>query len=340
MGAFALPTAACGIRLEDDAPRVPLVPTRTPIPLESELVALTGGTLALAIQAGTVPGPLAASLATIHRRQHTVLRTTLLRGQVPLSLVDGPASSPSASSGSPSTSPDPATSATGTPAPSPSPTASTIESLAAAETESAVRAAEFAGAEADLLATLAALHAQRFAAATLLSGTAPTVAGAAVTGDAVEAMAASTSAAIYLFEVVIARTSGRVRSRADTTLRVLRSVRADQMAGGAGPGSTLGHPLPFPVTTAADAARLAREAMLALRAAYGGHLGALAATGAVPGADAGAAGESTGGAAPGDAAGAGFGAGAGLAAATRWLGAVEVQANRWGVTLAPFPGLT
>ncbi|HQG16324.1 MAG TPA: hypothetical protein PLU20_02460 [Ornithinibacter sp.] len=340
VGALALPSAACGIRLEDDAPRVPLVPTRTPIPLESELVALTGGTLALAVLAGTVPGALAASLATIHRRQHTVLRTTLLRGQVPLSLVDGPAASPSASSESPSGSPDPATSATGTPAPSASPTASTVESLASAEGESAVRAAEFAGAEPDLLATLASLHAQRFAAGTLLSGTAPTVAGAAVAGDAVEAMAASTSAAIYLFEVVSARTSGRVRSRADTTLRVLRSVRADQVAGGASLGSTLGQPLPFPVTTTADAARLAREAMLALRSGYGEHLAALAATGATPGAaavsgvDAGTAGDLAGGAAPGDA------AGAGLAAATRWLGAVEVQANRWGVALAPFPGLT
>ena len=320
LGAFTLPTAACGIRLEDDAPRVPLVPTRTPIPLESELVALTGETLALATQAGTVPGALAAGLASIHRRQHTVLRTTLLRGQVPLALVDGRAASPSASSGSPSASPDPATSATGTPSPSASPTASTIESLAAAEAESAVRAAEFAGAEADLLASLAALHAQRFAAATLLSGTSPKVGGGAVAGDAVEAMAASTSAAIYLFEVVVARTSGRVRNRADTTVRVLRSVRADQVAGGADPASTLGQPLPFPVTTAADAARLAREAMLALRSGYGEHLGALAATGAVPGADA--------------------DAGAGLAAATRWLGAVEVQANRWGVALAPFPGLT
>jgi hypothetical protein len=317
LGALALPSAACGIRLEDDAPRVPLVPRRTPIPLESELVALTVGTLALAVLAGTVPGALAASLASIHRRQHTVLRTTLLRGQVPLSLVDGPAASPSASSGSPSASPDPAT---GAPSPSASPTASTIESLAAAEADSAVRAAEFAGAEADLLATLAALHAQRFAAATLLSGTSPKVGGGAVAGDAVEAMAASTSAAIYLFEVVVARTSGRVRNRADTTVRVLRSVRADQVAGGADPASTLGQPLPFPVTTAVDAARLAREAMLALRSGYGEHLGALAATGAVPGADA--------------------DAGAGLAAATRWLGAVEVQANRWGVALAPFPGLT
>ena len=94
------------------------------------------------------------------------------------------------------------------------------------------------------------------------------------------------------------------------------------------------------MTTTADVARLAREAMLALRSGYGEHLAALAATGATPGAaavsgvDAGTAGDLAGGAAPGDA------AGAGLAAATRWLGAVEVQANRWGVALAPFPGLT
>ena len=43
-GALALPAAGCGIRLEDDAPRVPLVPARTPVPAEAELVALTRDT--------------------------------------------------------------------------------------------------------------------------------------------------------------------------------------------------------------------------------------------------------------------------------------------------------
>ena len=88
LAAVVLPTAACGIRLEDDAPRVPLVPTRTPVPGEVELVALTRDTAALAELAATTPGDLAADLATIHRRQHTVLRSTLLRRHVPVDELD------------------------------------------------------------------------------------------------------------------------------------------------------------------------------------------------------------------------------------------------------------
>ena len=88
LAAVVLPAAACGIRLEDDAPRVPLVPTRTPVPGEAELVALTRDTAALAELAATTPGDLAADLATIHRRQHTVLRSTLLRRHVPAEELD------------------------------------------------------------------------------------------------------------------------------------------------------------------------------------------------------------------------------------------------------------
>jgi hypothetical protein len=53
-----LSTTGCGIRLEDDAPRLPLLPTRTPVPAEAELVALTRATAALAALAATVPGAL------------------------------------------------------------------------------------------------------------------------------------------------------------------------------------------------------------------------------------------------------------------------------------------
>src|SRR3954465_14090397 len=83
-GAAVVPSASgCGIRLEDDAPRLPLLPTRTPMPGEAELVALTRDTAALATLAGGVPGALGAELATLHRRQHTVLRTALVAGGVP-----------------------------------------------------------------------------------------------------------------------------------------------------------------------------------------------------------------------------------------------------------------
>ncbi len=299
--AVVLPASGCGIRLEDDAPRVPLVPTRTPVPAEAELVALTRDTASLADLAETVAGAVAADLATIHRRQHSVLRTTLLAAQVPATGLDapttpGPSGTPSASVAAPSATPSPA---------------GGRSELAEAEGASAASAATFAGVEPDLRATMASLHAQRYAAATLLAGRPPTVPLDPVGGERVAALAASTSAAGYFLEVVAARSTGRQRDRADATLAALRALRVDQLAGGAVPDESLGHPLPFPVDDAADAARLARQALTGLRAGYGEHLEPLVTSDG----------------------------GAGLAALTRWLGTVEVEAHRWGVDLAPFPGL-
>ena len=292
--AAVLPTAGCGIRLEDDAPRVPLVPTRTPVPAEAELVALTRGTAALAELADTVPGAVAADLATLHRRQHTVLRSTLLADGVPATDLDAaPSASPAATS---------------------SPSATTTggrAALAVAEGASAATAARFAGVSDDLRATIASLHAQRYAAAALLSGRPPTVPLDPVGGDQVIALATAASAAVYFLEIVSARSTGAQRDRSDATLAALRDLRADQLAGGAQPDDSLGHPLPFPVDDAAAAARLARASLTTLRAAYGEHLGPIVASDGGPG----------------------------LAALTRWLGTVEVEAHRWGVDLEPFPGL-
>ena len=292
--AAVLPTAGCGIRLEDDAPRVPLVPTRTPVPAEAELVALTRGTAALAELAATVPGAVAADLATLHRRQHTVLRSTLLADGVPAADLDA------APSASPTASASPSATTTGGRA-----------ALAAAEGASAATAGGFAGVSDDLRATIASLHAQRYAAAALLSGRPPTVPLDPVGGDQVSALATAASAAVYFLEIVSARSTGAQRDRSDATLAALRDLRADQLAGGAQPDDSLGHPLPFPVDDAAAAARLARASLTTLRAAYGEHLGPIVASDGGPG----------------------------LAALTRWLGTVEVEAHRWGVDLEPFPGL-
>lgn len=296
--AAVLPTAGCGIRLEDDAPRVPLVPTRTPVPAEAELVALTRGTAALAELAATVPGAVAADLATLHRRQHTALRSTLLADGVPAADLDA---APSAS---------PTATATATSSPSATTTGGRA-ALAAAEGASAATAAGFAGVSDDLRATIASLHAQRYAAAALLSGRPPTVPLDPVGGDQVSALATAASAAVYFLEIVSARSTGAQRDRSDATLAALRDLRADQLAGGAQPDDSLGHPLPFPVDDAAAAARLARASLTTLRAAYGEHLGPIVASDG----------------------------GRGLAALTRWLGTVEVEAHRWGVDLEPFPGL-
>jgi hypothetical protein len=305
-GLFAavLPTAGCGIRLEDDAPRVPVVPTRTPVPAEAELVALTRDTAALADLAATVPGALAADLATLHRRQHTVLRSTLLADGVPASVLDAtPSPSPT-----PPASPTASSAATGSPAAA----SGTRAELAAAEGASAAGAAGFAGVEDDLYATIASLHAQRYAAASLLRGRPPTVPSEPVGGERVSTLATSTAGAVYFLEVVSARSSSGQRARSDATLAALRTLLADQQAGGARADDSLGHPLPFPVDDAAAATRLARQSLTTLRAGYGEHLAPIVATDGGPG----------------------------LAALTRWLGTVEVEARRWGVELEPFPGLT
>ncbi len=305
-----LVTSGCGIRLEDDAPAVPLVPTRTPVPAEAELVALTRDTASLAALAATVPGAVAADLATIHRRQHSVLRTTLLAAQVPADALDATAPS---TTGTPSATGTTGTSSASGASPSVSPPATGARSeLAEAEGASAAAAGTFAGVALDLRATIASLHAQRYAAATLLGGRPPTVPLEPLDGEHVQALATSTSAAIYFLEVVAARSTGRQRTRADATLSALRALRADQLAAAATPDDSLGHPLPFPVEDPADAARLARQALTSLRAGYGEHLEPLVTSDGA----------------------------AGLAALTRWLGTVEVEAHRWGVDLEPFPGLT
>jgi hypothetical protein len=251
--------AGCGVRLEDDAPRVPLIPTREPVAGEGLLTALTRDTLRLAGLAAATPGTLAADLAPLHVRQHTVLRDALLARGVPAEALGMPAPSPTTS-------------------PSPSPTTSAgadkeaVATLADAEGSAAAGADRFMTVEADLRVPVAALHAQRFAAGWLLGGTAPRVPTDSVAGDVVEELAAHTAGAIYLVEVAAARSSGAQRRRARATRDVLAALLADQVAGGSRPEDSLGVPLPFTVRTAADAARLARTALTTLRDAHGARL--------------------------------------------------------------------
>ncbi len=286
------PLSGCGIRLEDDAPRVPLVPVRTPVAGEELLTALTRECDRLAAMCARAPGGVAGDLRVLHARQHTVLRTALLREGVPEDALDEPVAGPSPG-------------ATVSPAPV------TVAALGSAEALSAAGAARFSVCAGPLRVSVAALHAQRFAAATLLGGTVPRVAGAAPTGAVVDGVVTATDAAVYLAEVGTARSDGARRKRAAATLAALRALRNDLVAGGDPPSPVLGVPLPFAVRTGTDVDRLFRETLTTLRSTLGSSLDALLTVDAA----------------------------AGLPAATRWLGAVEVEAHRWGVPLAPFPGL-
>src|SRR5688572_15163834 len=96
----AMSLAACGIRLEDDAPRVPLIPTRRPIPGEGVLLSLWRDCDELAARATALGGAttaVPARLAALHRSQVAVLAAQLRRLGVPQKVLDEATSAPTTS---------------------------------------------------------------------------------------------------------------------------------------------------------------------------------------------------------------------------------------------------
>jgi hypothetical protein len=338
LAATALPLAACGIRLEDDAPRLPLIPTREPVPGEAFLLGLWLGSTDLAEEASALGGAvsaLPARLAALHSSQADVLRTLLRSSGVPDTAVRDAqqrhttaATAPSASSSpaSPSSSTSPSTSpwsgspgtSVATPAPSTTgptatPTTPSRSTLAASEAAalSAESFAALAALDAETVTTPAAALAQRATAAALL-GRAPAWPALEATSPVLAATALeATRAAVYGLEVVAAQSSGSQRRLATTTLATLRAraARLQGLAGDSAGPPSLGYPLPFAVTGAASARRLAQHVLSGLRAAH-------AAASSRAARDA-----------------------SGLAATVQWLTEAEGLCHRWGLPLEPFPGL-
>lgn len=295
--------AACGIRLEDDAPRVPLLPTRTPIPGEGFLVALWHHTVDLAGHAATIGGSasaLPARLAILHRSQAEVLHFELVRLGVPASVLDATTR--------PSTTP-------GTASPTSSPAASSVRGLAAAEASALgpTAIASLAKVSQGLVPLVGSMLAQRAVAARLLGSTVawpdPTWSVPSLAATYLE----STRSAVYGFQVVAAQSSGgdAQRTLADSTLATLqaRARLQSELAGAAARPPALAYPLPFPATSIDSARRLATTVLTQLRAAVARDLGSA-------GGDVGP-----------------------LGAVVQWLAETEEMAYRWGLTLTPFPGL-
>jgi hypothetical protein len=320
LAAAAVPLSACGIRLEDDAPRVPLIPTREPVPGEGLLLSLWLGAGDLAGQAAQLGGAataLPARLATLHEAQAEALRSLLRSVGVPDRVVAEAQGLHRAPATAPTTTGVPAPEGpTTAPAASPSgtPTGPTPASLGAAEaaTLSADSFAELARLGRDIVVTPAAALAQRAAAATLLGErplwpTPSSLVAPALAADALEASRAAT----YGMEVVAAQSQGSQRRLATTTLATLRARAATQegLAGDSAPPASLGYPLPFAVTTSGAARRLAVHVLDGLRA----HQAEAAAQ---------AAGDVT-----------------SLVACLQWLAEAEVLCQRWGLEPEPFPGL-
>ena len=326
LGAAGAALSGCGIRLEDDAPRVPLVPTREPVPGEAFLLQLWLGSQDLATQASALGGPgtaLPARLAVLHRAQAEVLRTLLRTEGVPDSAAEDArkrhTAAPSSTSSSTSTASSTAASPTSAVAPGGSATGS---STTTAPSRSTLAAAEAAALSPESFAALGALDpkavvtpaaalAQRAAAATLLGKVPVWPAQEEVSADLAAAALEATRAAVYGFEVVAAQSTGAQRTQARATLATLKArvARLEQPAGDKAPPASLGYPLPFPVTTPGAAKRLALHVLEGLRASHA------AATGR-------AARDAT-----------------GLAATVQWLAEAEGLCHRWGMALQPFPGL-
>lgn len=327
LAAVTVPLAACGIRLEDDAPRLPLIPTREPVPGEAFLLGLWLGSTDLAEQASALGGAAAAlpaRLAALHRDQAEVLRTLLRTAGVPDVVVreaeqqhgsaatasSAPTSSSPASSSTATATATDSSTATG---PTTTPTAPSRSTLAASEVASlsAESFAALGALDAETVPAPAAALAQRATAATLL-GRAPTWPTQEAVSPALAAAALeATRAAVYGLEVVAAQSSGSQRRLATTTLATLRArvARLESVAGDSAGPPSLGYPLPFPVTGAASARRLAQHVLSGLRAA---HAAATARAAGDP---------------------------SGLAATVQWLTEAEGLCHRWGLPLEPFPGL-
>ena len=199
--------AGCGVQLEEDAPRIPLIPTRAPMKDEQALRAVLARSTALrslakAVESG--PTSIAGQLSTLHDTQVTLIVRLLRDGGVPESLISAAPSQALSASASPTTAPSIAASPTTASSTHASPTTAPIAStsvLATAEDDS-VRDISLVHLSTAHVALIGAMIAQRLAAVTLLGGpTASDVATGPKGAEAVRLLAAA-RAAVYGFEVV------------------------------------------------------------------------------------------------------------------------------------------
>lgn len=325
LGAGVALLAGCGIRLEDDAPRVPLVPARSPIDGEDALVRLLAALQSGALAPVDPAVPVSALLPALHARQATVLHDALRKRGVPADELPSATASPSAT-GTPQASPTTSPTASPSTSPSASPTVP-VTMVTVAVTENAILTAggAVAAAEADLrpmlLATLAQAHAALdLAGAGPASTAGPTAMSATPTPtwarpQVVAPLVTAARTATYFLQVAAARSPKAIRSAWLVDLDGLHSLTAEMVeaAGTSAPDPVLGLPLPHPVTTPAEATTLATEALSTLLTSFGAQLPTLC---------------------EGDA-----DAAAAFSVVPRWLGTVAAQAHRHGVPLAPFPGL-
>lgn len=356
-------TAGCGLRLERDAPNIPLVPAAEAHPAEANLraeLATVRAALAAATSFVPPPGPTAAlvqMLRNLHAEQESVLRDRLrqVRGRDPLGEPEtfgGP---------SPATPPGTATAARGTSAAAAPAAAGPLATLLAAEGTGIGAAArgDLARVPDSDRALVGALLAQRGVAWLRLGPSGDAVglgtAVAAVPGPdgrsllpdpgwtpAVQLtlrLAPAAAAARYGAEVIAARSAAAQGPAARAGLAALadHAARLREAARAAGrPGAAeLGFSLPFRVATADDVARLARHIWTGWARSVASAL--VPAVASAPASEAGAdlasdvptsRDQPHGEPGEGDA-----------AALVGWLVEAELMRQRWAAPAVPFPGL-
>lgn len=299
----------CGLRLDLPEPPPP-IPTRRLVPDEGLLVDLVRELEDLAAQASVVTQPggsarTVTTLAGLFAEQGRVVTGRLTNDGVPTEVIHPtPAVSPSAMASGAPTAPTPSAAAPTTPAakqaPSPVTLAAYAKRLAGVDTSDWTVAAAATPTNRDLVVSV---HSVRLAGAALLGTDLSFGAKASPTRPL---LVERTAPLVYGFEVVAAQSSGSARTRALTALD--EAVDLLHALGGTSPTAPGGWALPFPVTTAKEATRLAEHLL--------GTAIASLPTVAEAASDA-----------------------ASLAEVGRWSARVQAMGARWGLPLTPFPGM-
>jgi len=276
----AILLSGCGIRLEEDAPHVPLIPERTPIPQEANLVALLHHMQSLR---AAVPAEYAAGLA----RQVEVLDSALRQGGVPADLLaaptpseidrTAPSSTTSASAGSSSTSTTPGASGSGSPSTSATTTdPAKPDAVGLALVASSAAQEVLPGAASALRPTLAAMTVSWDLLRQSLDSNATQMAlhpGKLPQAAALTLLSAAREA-VYGLEVAAARSGGATRKRAIASLQTVRgrvSVLEGQL-GDSAPATPSAYTLPLSVSDDSTARRLIRHLTAGLVTACGATL--------------------------------------------------------------------
>lgn len=253
LAAGGLALTGCGIRLESDAPRVPLLPTRTPGPDEVALGDARARLLRLQASLTGDASPAATTAIRLHTEQLAVITAALSQLGAPAATASATASGTSSAAGTgTSTGAGTGTAATSSISTASDADAARLEEQAATTTAAALATAT--SAYLPMLTSLTAAHhriAQLFGAPALPVPTPPAF-------DEASTLLRTVAAARYGLEVAVVRARGH-RDAIETARRSVEGwLRGLTLAAaGSGVGADAGYALPFAVTDDASATRLA-----------------------------------------------------------------------------------